>query len=128
MKITAQQVSTQANREVLYSDPECADMDNPRGDIVRPVYRVVIELDDGSRYLHNRGFSNPVDGDYDQIALKVEALADRVAKAGEINLEHWFETYASYGSAAWRGEERERRHNFEVASFYGDEEEMDRYC
>jgi len=128
MKITAQQVSTKANQEVIYSDPEFAEMGNPRGDIVRSVYRVVIELDDGSRYLHHRGFSNPVDGDDDQIALKVEALADRVAKAGEINLEHWFETYPSYGSAAWRVEESERRHNFEVASFYGDEEGMDRYC
>jgi hypothetical protein len=128
MKITAQQVSTQANEEVLYSDPECADMDNPRGDIVRPVYRVLIELDDGSRYLHDRGFSNPVDGDYDQITLKVEALADRVAKAGEINPEHWVETYARYGSAAWRGEECQRRQNFEIARLSGDEEEMDRYC
>tara|TARA_R110002153_G_scaffold77445_3_gene198876 strand:+ start:5244 stop:5630 length:387 start_codon:yes stop_codon:yes gene_type:complete len=128
MKITAQQVSTQSSHEVLHSNPECADLDNPTGDFVRPVARVLIELDDGSRYVHDRGFSNPVDGDDKEVEAKVEALADRVAKAGEINLEHWVETYASYGSAAWRGEERERRHNFEVASLHGDEEEMDRYC
>ncbi len=128
MKITAQQVSTQASEEVLYSDPECADMGNPSGDIIRPVYRVLIELDDGSRYLHNRGFSNPVDGDYDEIELKVEALANRVRKAGEINPDLWVETYPAYGSAAWSGEESQRQQNFEVARLRGDEEEMDRYC
>jgi len=127
MKIKAQKVSTYSSEEVLYSNPENADMGNPNGDTFGLVYRVLIELEDGSRYLHNRGFSNPVDGDYDEIESKVEALANRVREAGEVNLEHWFQTHSVYGSDAWVGDESDRRYRLETALRFGDAEAIEQY-
>jgi hypothetical protein len=128
MKITAKQVSTYSSEEVVRSDPEFADVGNPSGAVFRLVSRVLIELEDGTRILNNRGFSNPVDGNNEEVAAKVEALADRVRKAGEINLAHWFETHSVYGSLSWENEETERRHNLEVALRSGNYEAADRYA
>ncbi len=98
------------DEEAVSFDPEYADMGNPEGARYAKVARVTAETADGRRFVHEVGF--------EAHAQSANTLASKVAKAGKINLKHWQETYAVYGSSAWAlaDLQREQAHQMNPAT------------
>lgn len=83
-------------------NPENADMGNPDGSIFESKFFVAAVTPSGRRFIHNQAvFEEHED-------TRAEAFAAKVLAAGEINLEHWNETYEVYGSSAWEESDAER--------------------
>lgn len=97
---------------VVGTDPEMADYDNPRGELVGESHRVVAEDEDGSRYEHR--YAAVTRNGYTLSDLSVdrlEALAAYLNKAHPVLDEDlWHEIDPAYGSMAYQreGTEAER--------------------
>jgi len=94
-------VEAEAGRleEVVDIDPEMADMGNPHGHRFGLVHRVIAASFHGRRFVHRHEFSS---------AAAAEVFAARVVFAGEIDLDHWGETFEIYGSQAWEAADQDR--------------------
>ena len=120
IQISANQVDIVDYEEVLRRDPEYADVGNPQGNVYGIRYYVRVTLEDGTRYLHFKGF--------DEADKRLSELQAAVAKRGVINLEYWAGIYPVYGSKAWEREDAEREYQFRSALAAGDHERADLYC
>lgn len=93
-KLRVSTVHAGCDETILYFDPEMAEMGNPDGAVYGRMLFVAAATPSGRRFIHQRAFET----DEDEAA---ERLASRVRETGEINLDHWVETYEVYGSDAW---------------------------
>ena len=101
---------------VVDSDPEFADLNNPQGFIYDFAFLVQAETPSGRRFNHEHVFKTEPEA---------EAFAKKVGERGVIRPEHWSETYPVYGSAAWEGEEIERRTLLQDALTRNDQDAID---
>jgi hypothetical protein len=98
MSLNAQALSfcTRSDLRVVGRNPEMADMDNPRGDIIREVFYVLAENMQGRRWAHTFGSED---------RARVERLVVRIRRAWRdgfpLNLELWNEVDPAYGSPAY---------------------------
>lgn len=90
---------------VIGRDPEMADYDNPRGEIIRPAYFVTVTHADGSRLQHVRTFVArqrispcPQEARAQQLA---DAVNRHLAAGKKLNPAHWQKIRAEYGSDAY---------------------------
>lgn len=79
---------------VVGRNSEFADMSNPEGLLFGRMIFVCATTRSGRRFLHQVTFET----DQREAA---NTLADRIRRAGVINLAYWGETYEVYGSPAW---------------------------
>ena len=86
--------------------------------VLGEAFYVVVELEDGRRFAHEAAFRSVswvacedadiggyYDCDVEGAEAKAARLADRVAAAGEVDLAHWSEIDARYGSVAYQSQE-----------------------
>lgn len=90
---------------VVGRDPEFADYDNPRGEIIRTAHFVIVELADGRRLRHARTFVArkrispcPMQARAEKLCAAVNA---HLAAGRELGADHWTEVSAVYGSDAY---------------------------
>jgi len=121
IQISANQVDLVDYEEVLYQDPEYADVGNPRGNVYGIRYYVRVTLEDGTRYLHFKGF-NEADLD-NAVTLQVAVSKRRV-----IDLKHWVEVDPAYGSKAYEIADEEREYQFQSSLAVGDYGRADLFC
>lgn len=93
---------------VIGTDPEMADVDNPRGNIHGIAGYVVAEDKDGNRKrwhvltLHHRREREVLE----QCEKLVVALTNRLAQGkNPVAFDHWQDTFPAYGSAAYSEED-----------------------
>lgn len=86
----------------LGQNPEMADIDNPRGDIMGYSARVYVEKDNGERLSHFHSAENRNNA---AAVEAVQALCDRInthlAAGKALDPAHWREEQPAYGSAAY---------------------------
>lgn len=83
-------------------NPENADMGNPDGSIYESKCFVAAVTPRGQRFIHNQAVFE------EHEIERAERFAKVVLAAGEINLDHWNETFEVYGSDAWSEADAER--------------------
>lgn len=87
---------------VVGTNPEMADYDNPRGEIIAPVYSIQAEALDGRRWVHYWSTPNKA---------AAERLLERCRAWGVagnfFHSEHWLEVDPAYGSPAYQAAEVE---------------------
>ena len=127
IKIRPDQVDIRVSEVVLYNDYECADMGNPSGAVHGFISRIRLTLDDGTCYLHNHIEEGHRSNREAEVAELSEKLLLKVQERGVVNLDHWSETEARYGSQAWERQDAERNYQFQVAAARGDIAEMERW-
>ena len=115
IQISAHQLDIVNHEEVLYRCPEDGELRYG----IRYYLRATLE--DGTRFLHFKGFDDEAD-------KRLSELEAAVAKRGVINLEYWAGTYPAYGSKAWEREDEEREYQFRSALAAGDHERADLFC
>lgn len=81
---------------VVGYDPEMADVDHPRGEIVREVFSVGAEAADGRRWNHD--FSSLDRAVVERLLARIEAA---VAAGRALDDAHWVEGRPVYGSEAY---------------------------
>lgn len=101
---------------VVGQNPEMADFDNPRGDIVAEVFSVVAEAADGQRLRHE--FKTL---DREEACRLAGRVRDHVAAGGGLDRGRWYDEDPAYGSDAYiaLGVEAHRRSR-ERFDDYGD--------
>lgn len=117
-KTQIERVDVREDVVVVAQDSEFSDMDNPEGYIYRRTFKVLAMTQDGRRFAHHHFFGLDRDA--------ADRLAIRVLHRGEIDHDHWTETYPEYGSSAWAVEEVYRQADLAVALSLGDMEAVDR--
>jgi hypothetical protein len=121
IQISANQVDIVDYEEVLHRDPEHADVGNPQGNVYGIRYYVRVTLEDGTRYLHFKGFDK-ADLD-DAVTLQVAVSKRRV-----IDLKHWVEVDPAYGSKAYEVADEEREYQFRSSLATGDYGRAELFC
>ena len=121
IQISANQVDIVDYEEVLHRDPEHADVGNPQGNVYGIRYYVRVTLEDGTRYLHFKGFDK-ADLD-DAVTLQVAVSKRRV-----IDLKHWVEVDPAYGSKAYEVADEEREYQFQSSLAVGDYGRAELFC
>ncbi|MBM3596428.1 MAG: hypothetical protein FJX31_11880 [Alphaproteobacteria bacterium] len=90
---------------VVGSNPEMADMSNPRGEIHGEAFYVVAEAANGRRWQHQHSFitaSMNGDGGCAARAEKLRVrIADAYAAGRRLDTQHWVEIDPAYGSDAY---------------------------
>lgn len=127
IKILPEQVDIHVEEVVLFNDYESADMGNPSGAVYGFVSQIRLTLDDGTCYLHNHVEEGTRHSKEAEVAELSEKLLLKVQQRGVVNLDHWSETYARYGSQAWQHQDAERNYQFQAAYARGDVAEMERW-
>lgn len=127
IKIQANQVDIYASQVVLFNDYEMADMVNPNGEIYGFCSQLQITLDNGRRFLHNHVETGGRWDSEEKVAELSQKLLLRVQESGVVNLDHWCEVEARYGSEAWQSQDAERHQNFTFAKARNDIESMERF-
>ena len=117
MNIKIQDATAVPVQDIVDFNSEFSDLGNPEGAIYGTVFFVYAATKEGSRYSHVNRFDN---------LEEAQKLALRVQRHGVIDLAHWNQSYAVYGSAVWEGEEVYRRIDLQNALSAGDFEAIDR--
>lgn len=95
-------VKIRADQVIIGTNPECADMVNPRGHIFGFRAYLVAEAPDGSRWVHAHGEVSVIESyavaDLQPFAQRVCA---RIEAGGRLNADHWTEIQPGYGSDAY---------------------------
>jgi hypothetical protein len=97
---------------VVGSNPEMADISNPRGEIHGEAFYVVAEAPTGRRWAHDHSFvTTSMNGD-GGCANRSEALRARIERAyaagRKLDQRHWREIDPCYGSEAYVEQDVER--------------------
>ena len=96
-----------ASRTVVVGyDPEGADFDRPRGEVVGEVYYVVARSTEGRVFEHAHSFKSHCGVDPEALAEKLASRIAAASRAGrDLDEQFWNEGRPEYGSLAYQRDE-----------------------
>jgi len=87
------QFDIRSDLTVVDTNPEMADMGNPRGEIIRPVYYIIATDEEGNTWTWDVKKS--------QNEADLESQLQKMEQKGTINLNYWTPSRPRYGSKAY---------------------------